>query len=231
MQSPTPISLALELSQQEGSIACVDARGIVIEKSIEIGNHLTDTVMPSIQAATESLHIAPPNLELIAISTGPGGFTGLRTSVAIAKMISLCSKAKIVAVESAIVVACASNMGDGPFCIVSGVKQNHVWFSVVQHKDNTWSCDSKHLCTEELPPLGFVKALFADTHLPQRIASSAKEYDVPIVAPAPTATSLLEIALPLHHSNLHVEPAMLSPLYPREPEAVRLWKAKNPQST
>ena len=226
MPSGYPISLAIELSQKQGSVAIMDKSGEIKEQTVQIGNRVNDYIMPAIQSLASNLHTTPTDIEMVAVSVGPGGFTGLRTSVTIAKIISLVSGAKIVAVDSAVVVAASSGLDTGPFCSVSAVKQNYFWFSFVHQEGDLWICKSQHANTNNLPSISSAKTLFADVFLPPEIATAAENQGVPIATVQPTAQALLRVSLPMHEQSTHTEAYALAPIYPREPEAVRLWKSR-----
>jgi tRNA threonylcarbamoyladenosine biosynthesis protein TsaB len=226
----TPITLSLELSQQIASVAMSTPTGRVLELNIDNSCRKEDSVMPSIQKLASELNIAPDSLELVVISIGPGGFTGLRSAVAIAKMISLVSGAAIVPIETALSVAHNANIGSGPYFVVSGVKQDTFWLSKVHNKNNTWFCESAPSSSLELEQsIHTVKALFGDSYLPKSVSALCVSEGIQIHESAVSAKSLLSLGVQLfkNDKDTTVNPLELLPLYPREPEAVRLWKENN----
>ena len=226
----TPITLSLELSQQIASVAMSTPTGRVLELNIDNSCRKEDSVMPSIQKLASELNIAPDSLELVVISIGPGGFTGLRSAVAIAKMISLVSGAAIVPIETALSVAHNANIGPGPYFVVSGVKQDTFWLSKVHNKNNTWFCESAPSSSLELEEsIHTVKALFGDSYLPKSVSALCVSEGIQIHESAVSAKSLLSLGVQLfkNDKDTTVNPLELLPLYPREPEAVRLWKENN----
>jgi tRNA threonylcarbamoyl adenosine modification protein YeaZ len=228
--SSTPITLSLELSQQIASVAMSTPTGRVLELNIDNSCRKEDSVMPSIQKLASELNIAPDSLELVVISIGPGGFTGLRSAVAIAKMISLVSGAAIVPIETALSVAHNANIGSGPYFVVSGVKQDTFWLSKVHNKNNTWFCESAPSSSLELEQsIHTVKALFGDSYLPKSVSALCVSEGIQIHESAVSAKSLLSLGVQLfkNDKDTTVNPLELLPLYPREPEAVRLWKENN----
>jgi tRNA threonylcarbamoyl adenosine modification protein YeaZ len=228
--SSTPITLSLELSQQIASVAMSTPTGRVLELNIDNSCRKEDSVMPSIQKLASELNIAPDSLELVVISIGPGGFTGLRSAVAIAKMISLVSGAAIVPIETALSVAHNANIGPGPYFVVSGVKQDTFWLSKVHNKNNTWFCESAPSSSLELEQsIHTVKALFGDSYLPKSVSALCVSEGIQIHESAVSAKSLLSLGVQLfkNDKDTTVNPLELLPLYPREPEAVRLWKENN----
>ena len=226
----TPITLSLELSQRIASVAMSTPTGRVLELNIDNNCRKEDSVMPSIQQLASELNIAPDSLELVVISIGPGGFTGLRSAVAIAKMISLVSGAAIVPIETALSVAHNANIGTGPYFVVSGVKQDTFWLSKVHNKNNTWFCESAPSSSLELEQsIHTVKALFGDSYLPKSVSALCVSEGIQIHESAVSAKSLLSLGVQLfkNDKDTTVNPLELLPLYPREPEAVRLWKENN----
>jgi tRNA threonylcarbamoyl adenosine modification protein YeaZ len=226
----TPTTLSLELSQRIASVAMSTPTGRVLELNIDNSCRKEDSVMPSIQKLASELNIAPDSLELVVISIGPGGFTGLRSAVAIAKMISLVSGAAIVPIETALSVAHNANIGPGPYFVVSGVKQDTFWLSKVHNKNNTWFCESAPSSSLELEQsIHTVKALFGDSYLPKSVSALCVSEGIQIHESAVSAKSLLSLGVQLfkNDKDTTVNPLELLPLYPREPEAVRLWKENN----
>jgi tRNA threonylcarbamoyl adenosine modification protein YeaZ len=223
-----PITLALELSQREGSIALSQACGTIALKTVETGKRHKDDVLPTIANLAEELSIESNKIQLVVVSVGPGGFTGLRTAVSIAKMISLTTGAEIVSVETALSITRSQTTNDGTYYVVSGVKKETFWLSkVTNHKDD-WKCES-HLSTLDAfqKVLGSADGVFIDSYSPDEVAVLCSERDVSIYQARPDAKSLLELGTMLFKQKATIDPMNLAPLYPREPEAVRLWKTKN----
>lgn len=222
-----PTTLALEFSQRVGSIAMMNCGGDIESCEVDSGKREKDDVFPSIETMSISLGITPIELELLVVSVGPGGFTGLRTSVAIAKMVALASEAKVVSVESAIVTVQQANIGTGPFLVISSVKGDGCWASTIKKNDCGWECDSRNASVTSLGhELDGIKAVFADEFLPEQASTQCKEHQVEIHPCNPDATALLQIGLTAYNNGEFVDPDHLLPIYPREPEAVRLWNER-----
>ncbi len=225
--SHNPITLALELSQRTGSVAMMNRSGAIAATSVSVGSTTEDTLFCSIDELSQKLNIKPKEIELMVVSVGPGGFTGLRTSTAIAKMVSMVSGATIVPVESAIVVASHGNEGNGPFYVLSSIKNNHTWLSKVWQQDGKWFCKSKNTTLDQVvSKLKGVSGVFADSHLPKETRSAIESRKIPVYQCCPEAESLLRIGLRFFSDGDCVDPWDLLPVYPREPEAVRLWKER-----
>ena len=97
-------------------------------------------------------------------------------------------------------------------------------------KNNTWFCESAPSSSLELEQsIHTVKALFGDSYLPKSVTALCVSKGIQIHESAVSAKSLLSLGVQLfkNDKDTTVNPLELLPLYPREPEAVRLWKEKN----
>lgn len=70
-------------------IAIIDGQDILIEKRINISGLSYDILMRYIDEAFRTVLISPKDIDGIAVSTGPGSFTGIRVGIALAKGLSL----------------------------------------------------------------------------------------------------------------------------------------------
>ena len=223
-----PIALSLELSQRSGSIAMSNSSGMVIEKNVDSGCQEQDEVMPSIEGLALELGVSPKSIGLIVISIGPGGFTGLRSAVAIAKMVAFVSGAAIIPIETALGVVGHANVGHGPFLVVSGVKKDRFWLSKVYKKEGRWFCESSPSTTSEMETsVQGAIAVFGDLYVPKSVVALCESRKVELLDAKTSAKSLLNLGLELNseYQASTISPLELLPLYPREPEAVRVWKA------
>jgi tRNA threonylcarbamoyladenosine biosynthesis protein TsaB len=76
--------LAIETATAWGSVAVVGSRGVLAERAAHVpGGHL-EWLMPAIDAALAASRLRRDQIEGLAVSIGPGGFTGLRIGVATA---------------------------------------------------------------------------------------------------------------------------------------------------
>jgi tRNA threonylcarbamoyl adenosine modification protein YeaZ len=221
-----PITLALELSQRDGTVSMANSYGTTITRGVNTGCRDDDTVFPVISEIANELSITPKSIELVVVSVGPGGFTGLRTSVAIAKMIAFTSRATIVPVETAIVTVASSSANKKAYFVLSGVKQDSFWLSKVYKNDNSWCCTASISCVTELKNIiTEVDGIFVDLFAPDPISDICIDSGTELCVSFPNAKSLLDVGIQLHSNGVATDPMKLTPLYPREPEAVRLWNA------
>ena len=228
MSNKDSLIISIELSRRNGTVAATIGEEDIVEIPAIQGDREKDAVMPSLHQAVSRVGGNQNNIKTIYISIGPGSFTGLRVAVATAKTISFVTGASIVPVETALGVVRADVNAPEKSIVVSAVKKETCWLSVVT-KEPKWICEGRLVNTAELPTyIERATVLYGDSFLPNNISDICDEMDVPIKESCSTATSILEVGQTLG-DHPRVSAARLLPLYPREPEAVRKWKESRHQ--
>ncbi|MCX5653567.1 MAG: tRNA (adenosine(37)-N6)-threonylcarbamoyltransferase complex dimerization subunit type 1 TsaB [Planctomycetota bacterium] len=97
--------LALETSGARGGIALADGADLLEETVLEEGMRHGRDLVPAAKAACERAGWNPRRIDLVAVSIGPGSFTGIRIAVTLAKVMAFDTGAKVVAVPSMRVMA------------------------------------------------------------------------------------------------------------------------------
>lgn len=190
------------------------------------GGH-DDDLMPAIDRLCAGLRLAPAGLRSgglarVAVSTGPGGYTSLRVAVAAAKMIAEATGARVVDVPTSMVVAAPLRPALFPCAIVLASKGVTAWVEVLDTPARVRSgalCDAAGLAA--LDGAG-VRTMVADHFLPASMRDGAAALGWTVREPEfdPGACAALGAALPA------IDGADLLPRYPREPDAVTLWRQR-----
>lgn len=68
--------------------------------SLDVGMHQSEKLLPTIEYVMKECSIEPKELDFIALSKGPGSFTGLRLGFAAAKSLNLVTKCPIYGVHT-----------------------------------------------------------------------------------------------------------------------------------
>ncbi len=92
--------LALETSGFGGSIALLDDDQILGERILDAERRHAQTLVPEIRTLLQVHNRQPADCELIAVSTGPGSFTGLRVGITCVKTMAYATGARIAAVPT-----------------------------------------------------------------------------------------------------------------------------------
>jgi tRNA threonylcarbamoyladenosine biosynthesis protein TsaB len=187
-------------------------------------------LLPTIDLLVRGAGLTPGDIRLVAISVGPGGFTGLRVAVATAKALWLGVGAGLVAVPSAMVVARTAarkgGVADGTCGVVLAGKQDTAWLERIQLNGSEPSGREAGLFTAQDAPLTGLTALIADAHLPESWSSRARALQLPLVSAEWNAQDCLTLGEGLLERQGPTDPLSLEPIYPRQPEAVTLWEGR-----
>jgi tRNA threonylcarbamoyladenosine biosynthesis protein TsaB len=112
--------LAIDTATRTASIALYSSTGVLAEESWRSQNNHSVEVMPAITRLVERQGCTMRDLSGIAISLGPGSFTGLRIGMSVAKGLCLALGIPIIGVPSLQVAAYAA--GD-PGCAILAVDE------------------------------------------------------------------------------------------------------------
>ncbi len=228
------ILLAIEISQREGSVAIRRSDGSILEEKFACGQRGEDLLLPSMDTLFARAEISPAALEAVAVSVGPGGFTGLRIATSTAKGLAEGTGCQLISVPSSLVAAESTVIPEDhahPVVVLTAAKSTTCWLSRLDRMDGCWiESDLSGLHVIEPPAEKTIELckgaiLLADRHLPEDLSSRLPGIRE-IIEPRWTAAACARIGHLFLEAGRTTDPLHLEPLYPREPEAVSLWKAR-----
>ncbi len=224
-------TLAIEMSQRDGSVALrPDSGAQIATAAVERSTDTHDMLMPAIDRLVRSAGLKPSDIRMVAVSVGPGGFTGLRVAVATAKALSLGVGATVVAVPSAMAVARTAarreSVADGVCGVVLAGKQGTAWLERIQLSMGEPAGRESGLFSAQDAPLTGLSALIADAHLPAEWGTRAQALHLPLVPAQWDALDCLVLGESMLTSQGPTDPLKLEPIYPRQAEAVTLWEGR-----
>lgn len=197
-----------------------------------------DDLTPAISRLMSAHGARPDQLARVAVSVGPGGYTALRIALATSKVIAKAVGAELVGVPSALVAALDAPAL--PALILLASKNETVHASLAMHDGGPDSPDdviaragSRSIRLRTLGLMGRCPDLdqvvrrsvcvVADEHFPATIRATIEHAGVDISGLSLRAQSVLALSDVLPASN----PAELTPIYPREPDAVTQWRKRS----
>lgn len=225
--------LAIETSVFPGEIALAEDDHILVEIPIDSKLRQTRALIPHIADTLAQQNWKPEQIELIAVSIGPGSFTGLRVGVTCAKTFAYAVGAKVVRVET--LEAIAENCPDDEMCIsvAADAQQQNVYrtefrrnqnssalyeaipLEIISHQDWFTELDQKTLATG--PVLN---------KLSERIPAECR-----IASPQlqnPHAGSIARLGWRNYEHHGASDLWSLEPRYYRKSAAEENWKARTP---
>ena len=122
--------LAIESSAVTASVAILEDDTLVAEYTINHKMTHSQTLLPMIDEIFSMVQLKPDDVDVIAVSKGPGSFTGLRIGAATGKGIALALDKKMVAVPT--LAAMANNLyGDSRYiCPVMDARRKHLYSGI-----------------------------------------------------------------------------------------------------
>jgi len=123
------IILAIETSIKAGSLALLNGKRVIDSWTGNNDVSRSEDLLPQISRLLDENQIQLSNLQKIAVSIGPGSFTGIRVGIATAKGLSLALNCRLVGVSILEAVASANNSPKTPknMVIVSAGRDLYFW--------------------------------------------------------------------------------------------------------
>ncbi len=99
--SDRPMLLAVETSGTVGSIAICEGETLLIERMLDTAGHRhAQTIVSEVDSLLRELKLQPRDIQTVAVSIGPGSFTGLRVGLVFAKTYAWLNQTELVAVDT-----------------------------------------------------------------------------------------------------------------------------------
>ena len=99
--------LALETTEHNGSLAAMANGNLLEELILERTQRSAQSLAPAMVALLKQVGWRPADVQLVAVSRGPGSFTGLRIGVTTAKVFAYAVGAEILGVDTLEAIAAA----------------------------------------------------------------------------------------------------------------------------
>ncbi len=110
-----------------------DAGKLIAHESLAMKRGHAEALMPLIARVMKASGVAFAGLDRIAVTTGPGSFTGLRVGLSAARGIALAANKPVVGVTTLTAYAApvVSESGEHPVISAIDARHDHVYFQVV----------------------------------------------------------------------------------------------------
>jgi tRNA threonylcarbamoyladenosine biosynthesis protein TsaB len=220
--------LAIETSTGVGSVAVLDAdHGLSKHIEFPEGTRHGRALVPSIGRLLDEAGWTPSDLDAVAVSIGPGSYTGLRVGLVCAKMIAAFAGADLVAVPSLDVMARNADTDHGRVCAVADARRGQVYASTYERAGSSLRRTSGYAVVAPQELLG---SLCEDTLL---VGGG-----IPLVEPeaggkpvsfspedewVPRAEIVAQLGADLHAQGVRSDPYSTEPMYLRKAAAEEKW--------
>ncbi len=228
--------LAFDSSAVSVSVALVEDGKLLAESFLNVGLTHSATLMPMTQQLLQASNCKLEDVDALAVSAGPGSFTGLRIAVSCVKGIAAALNKKCVAVSTLEAMACnLPPIGEFTICAVMDARCKQFYNALfkVQNGEITRLCDDRAIMVdklgEELKNISGDIVLVGDG---SSLAFSMLADNNNVKLPPDNlrfqkASSVAAAAIKKYNNNETVSAAALMPSYLRLSQAERELIAKN----
>ena len=215
--------LALDTATPVGSVALCAAEGLVVSRYFDVGLQHSQRLFVEIDAALEIAGTEVGDLAAVAISIGPGSFTGLRIGLGAAKGLCLGADKPLVAISTLETLAARLPFARLPVCAVLDARKKEVYAALYD--------TASGVPIELVAPRAVNPALLAEERVGQQTLYTGDGAEVyrdlwsedALLAPAfcarPDAATLGWLALSKLAEGATADLAALEPEYLRAPDA------------
>lgn len=231
--------LAFDSTAKTASVAVADGERILAEFTVDSGMTQSELLLPMAKQALSAAHLSLSDIELFALTHGPGSFTGVRIGAALVK--GLAFGKQIPCAPVSVMEALAQGLVplSGIYCPVTDARRAHVYNALFCLKDGvlTRLCDDRLIAITDLvqelaaqypaTPLWLAgDATEAVTRAAEAIGLSLPQ--APRALRVPSAAAVAQCGLGMAMRGETVDDASLAPIYlfPSQAERDRLEKEK-----
>lgn len=140
--------LSVDSSSITASVAITENGKILSEKFINNGLTHSQTLMPMVEGALNDGNILIKDIDLFAITNGPGSFTGVRIGIASVKGMADALSKKCMAVSTLEAIAVPLKKEDVIACAVMDARCNQVYTAIFNN--GVRLCEDKAILIDEL---------------------------------------------------------------------------------
>ena len=233
--------LAFDSSTRVSTVAVTEDERVLAVYTVDSGMTQSELLLPMARRALSDAHLSFSDVELFAVTVGPGSFTGVRIGVSLVK--GLAFERNIPCAPVSVMEALAANLVplDGIFCPVSDARRGQVYNALFRMENGTLirlTADRLLLASDLLAELASTypdtpirlcgDATEAVTALAKEIAPSLLLPETPPALRLPNGGAVARCGLAAYKRGEAVDDATLAPIYlhPSQAERERLEREK-----
>ncbi|MBR0143728.1 MAG: tRNA (adenosine(37)-N6)-threonylcarbamoyltransferase complex dimerization subunit type 1 TsaB [Clostridia bacterium] len=128
--------LAVETSSEACS-ATVSRDGVLFKAFLPRAGTHSAALFPVIESAMEKAGLSPDGIDLLAVSAGPGSFTGIRIGVAAVKGLAFAGDLPAIGISS-LEAAAWSSGNEGPTAALIDARHGNFYFALFDYRDGRY---------------------------------------------------------------------------------------------
>ena len=220
--------LALESSAIAASAALCEDGKLLGEFTLQNGNTHSETLLPLAESILCAFSLSPDQIDLFAVSAGPGSFTGVRIGCATVKGLAFGTGKPCIGVSTLEALAENLTLRDGLICPVMNARRGQVYTALFRCKDRTLT----RLLPDSAMAIGELDALLGE-YGDEPVSLVGDGYEITVsalkhpVCPTPerlrpqSAYSVAQVAKRMYDSGIRTDDAELVSVYLRPSQAER----------
>ena len=220
--------LALDSSAIAASVAVFDGERLLAEYTLNNGNTHSETLLPMVESVLGSLSLGVSDIDLFAVSSGPGSFTGVRIGAATLKGLAFGSEKPCVEVSTLEALAYNLVGHKGLICTVMNARRSQVYTALFR-SDGQALCrlmDDSAMAISELDELlakhGEQVAFTGDGYdITVSVLTSTTSAHTPERLRHQSAASVAAVALENYKNGKYTDDRLLKVNYLRPSQAER----------
>ncbi len=215
--------VAIDTATDTASLALHDGFRVRVEHTWESARRHTVEVLPALAAALKQVGLGAEHISAVAVTRGPGSFTGLRVGLAVAKGLALARGLPLVGVPTLDVLAAAQGHDRRPLCAVLQAGRGRICAALYRWRDGEWRAQGEPTLTTwaALAEATTSPTLFCGEIDPAGAQVLAALGELALLLPAATrlrrAGYLAEVAWRRLNRDEADDPATLTPIYLQYP--------------
>ncbi|HBO84591.1 MAG: tRNA (adenosine(37)-N6)-threonylcarbamoyltransferase complex dimerization subunit type 1 TsaB [Deltaproteobacteria bacterium GWC2_42_11] len=125
--------LAIDTATTSSSIALLEDNTLLAEYTVYVKKNHSERLLPLIDHAFKTLSISLNEVDFLALTTGPGSFTGLRVGIATVKGLAWTLKKPMVSIPTLKAIAVNVQCTDKLICPVLDARKKEVYAAVYRY--------------------------------------------------------------------------------------------------
>ena len=226
-------TLGVDTSTSVNTVAICDGDRVIAETAVDCGRAHAERLMATVDWVLSEAGLRLPQLDLLAVSIGPGSFTGLRIGVSAWKGLAMASGLPLVGVPTLDAMTRLGVFNDAVVCPILDAKMREVFGAIYRYSNGVREKLTKERVApvesfcEEAPP-GTI--FYGDGTMAYGGAILAKRPDVRVLNGAlgsPRASAVCAEGAEIAARGLAGGPESVTPVYLRmsQPEVLRAQAA------
>jgi tRNA threonylcarbamoyladenosine biosynthesis protein TsaB len=131
--------LAIETVGTTGSLAALEDHAIVAERPLSDERRSAQSLVPGIADLLAEVGWRPRDVDLVAVASGPGSFTGLRIGVTTAKTFAYATACQVIGVHTLSAIAAHAPLSLERICVVLDAQRNELFVADFERSESEWS--------------------------------------------------------------------------------------------